>query len=74
MLQHLPVKDSENPARDASIGLKDVKYDKTVLTKGVSEFSIPLYEEIFTPAMRCHPFYQNHDQIFEKERFLYSSC
>ena len=59
--------------RDEYIGLSNVKYIKPVLEGEIDKFEIPKYEEIFTPAMRHHPFYKHHDEIFEKELFLYSN-
>lgn len=58
---------------DKNIGLKDVNYQKTKLNNEVELFSIPKYDEIFSPISKFHPFYTYHDQPFSTERFMYST-
>lgn len=56
-------------------GLKGVTYEKTILNANEEpeRLQIPNFEEIGQPTMQCHPFYTYHNQIFNKERYLYST-
>jgi hypothetical protein len=66
-------KNDNSSERDSNIGLKNVSYDKPLLSDKVIKFDIPKYEELFQPTMPSHPFYQHHDKPFCKEKYLYST-
>jgi len=60
-------------SHDEKTGLKNVTYTKPQLSASVTRFTIPKYEEIYTPTMPDHPFYTYHNKKFSKERFMYST-